>query len=106
MFLHSAAADVAHKRQQRQANLLGAMFDRVSLAVMLLDANGRPIFMNEPANALLDSQETLSRAPDGTIGLRQYQEGGGVLIVGVVIAIVLTFFLRETGTKAQVHPPA
>lgn len=67
MFLHSAAADVAHKRQQRQANLLGAMFDRVSLAVMLLDANGRPIFMNEPANALLDSQETLSRAPDGTI---------------------------------------
>ena len=47
-----------------------------------------------------------ARAPDGTIGLRQYQEGGGVLIVGVVIAIVLTFFLRETGTKAQVHPPA
>jgi DNA-binding NarL/FixJ family response regulator len=67
MFLHSAASDVAHKRQQRQANLLGAMFDRVSLAVILLDANGRPIFTNEPANALLDSQETLSRAPDGTI---------------------------------------
>lgn len=47
-----------------------------------------------------------ARAPDGvTIGLRQYQEGGGLLIAGVVLAIVLTFFLRETGVKAQAQPP-
>lgn len=48
-----------------------------------------------------------ARVPDrATIGLQQYQEGGGVLIAGVVLAIVLTLFLRETGTKASVHPPS
>jgi DNA-directed RNA polymerase specialized sigma24 family protein len=67
MFLHSAGADVERKRQQRQANLLSAMFDRVSLAVILLDANCRPIFTNDAADALLREQNTLSRAPDGTI---------------------------------------
>lgn len=36
-----------------------------------------------------------------TIGLAQYQQAGGVLLGGVVLAIALTFLLRETGFAAQ-----
>lgn len=40
--------------------------------------------------------------PQGqTIGLAQYQQAGGVLLGGVVLAIALTFLLRETGFAAK-----
>ena len=39
------------------------------------------------------------------IGLAQFQQAGSVLLGGVVLAIVLTFLLRETGFAAQRPAP-
>ncbi|HNR91493.1 MAG TPA: MFS transporter [Dokdonella sp.] len=47
-----------------------------------------------------------ARTPPGeAIGLSQYQAGGGLLIAGVVVAMILSVFLRETGARARVVRP-
>lgn len=63
----SAAGDVAAARHDRHAKLLEAMFDRVSLATLLVDPTGRPLFCNAAASAMLDRRSPLARSADGTI---------------------------------------
>lgn len=67
MFLEAAATHTASLRQQRHSELLEAMFDRVSLAVMLVDSGGRPVFCNAAARSMLDGRDALLRACDGSL---------------------------------------
>lgn len=67
LFLQSAAAHVAGKRQERRTAQLEAMFDRVSLATLLVDCTGRPIFCNEAARTMLNDRTWLLISSDGTI---------------------------------------
>lgn len=67
MFLEAAATHAASTRHERHSELLEAMFDRVSLAVMLVDADARPIFCNDAARTLLDARDPLLRAADGNL---------------------------------------
>lgn len=54
-------------RQSRRSAMLEAMFDRVSLSMALLSADGQPLFMNSAAAALLGQRQWLIRAADGAI---------------------------------------
>lgn len=54
-------------RQSRRSAMLEAMFDRVSLSMALLSADGRPLFMNSAASALVGQRKWLIRAADGAI---------------------------------------
>lgn len=54
-------------RQSRRSAMLEAMFDRVSLSMTLLSADGQPLFMNRAAVALLDQRQWLIRGADGAI---------------------------------------
>lgn len=68
LFMQSAGAFVAARHEERRAAQLEAMFDKVSMATMLVDANGRPIFCNDAARRLLDERKWLVQGSDGTIG--------------------------------------
>lgn len=63
----SAARDAQMAQQARRSKMLEAMFDRVSLAMMMLSADGQPLFMNSAASAMLDRRNWLIRAADGSI---------------------------------------
>ena len=54
-------------RQSQRSAMLEGMFDRVSLAMALLSADGRPLFINSAATALLGQRKWLIRAADGAI---------------------------------------
>lgn len=54
-------------RQSRRSAMLEAMFDRVSLSMALLSADGQPLFLNSAAAALLGQRQWLIRAADGAI---------------------------------------
>ena len=54
-------------RQSRRSAMLEAMFDRVSLSMALLSADGRPLFMNSAATALVGQRKWLIRSADGAI---------------------------------------
>ncbi len=73
-------------RQSRQAALLEAMFNRVSLAMLLLDANCRPIFANSAAEHLLEERTWLLR----------YSHGIGC--VGAVASRELRAAVRQVAT--------
>lgn len=70
MFLAAAATRAAATRQQQHSELLEAMFDQVSLAVMLVDSTARPLFCNAEALALLEARDPLLRACDGSLACR------------------------------------
>ena len=53
------------QRQSRQTAMLEAMFDCVSLPMMLLDADCRPMFANASAEAILRERKWLQRQPHG-----------------------------------------
>ncbi|MBK9268261.1 MAG: sigma-70 region 4 domain-containing protein [Sphingomonadales bacterium] len=63
----SAARDAQMAQQARRSKMLEAMFDRVSLAMMMLSGDGQPLFMNSAANAMLEKRNWLIRAADGSI---------------------------------------
>ncbi|MBW8754401.1 MAG: hypothetical protein JF595_09645 [Sphingomonadales bacterium] len=46
------------------------MFDKVSLATLLVDADGRPIFCNDAARMMLNERDWLLLSQDGTIACR------------------------------------
>jgi PAS domain-containing protein len=54
-------------RQSRRSAMLEAMFDRVSMSIALLSADGQPLFMNSAASALLAERRWLIRGADGSI---------------------------------------
>jgi PAS domain-containing protein len=70
LFIQSAGAYVAARREERRTAQLEAMFDKVSLATMLVDANGRPIFCNDAARVMLNERDWLLQGPDGTLTCR------------------------------------
>ena len=55
-------------RQAQQTAMLEAMFDRVSLPMLLMDADCRPLFTNAAAEAMMAERRWLLRNPDGAIG--------------------------------------
>lgn len=63
----SAARGAQMAQEARRSKMLEAMFDRVSLAMMMLSADGQPLFMNSAANAMLKKRNWLIRAADGSI---------------------------------------
>ncbi len=67
LFADSAAGGALLARQSRRSAMLEGMFDRVSLSMMMLDATGRPLFMNSAAEAMLDERKWLIRSADGSI---------------------------------------
>lgn len=68
LFMQSAGTFVAARHEERRAAQLEAMFDKVSMATLLVDANGRPIFCNDAARKLLDERKWLVLGNDGVIG--------------------------------------
>ena len=70
LFIQSAGAHVTAKREERRTAQLEAMFDKVSLATLLVDADGRPIFCNDAARLMLNERDLLLQGPDGTIACR------------------------------------
>jgi PAS domain-containing protein/DNA-binding CsgD family transcriptional regulator len=70
LFMRSAGAFVTARQEERRVAQLEAMFDKVSLATLLVDANGRPIFCNDAARKMLDERDWLLQGPDGTIACR------------------------------------
>lgn len=67
--------EAAHSRAQSsqhalQAALLSAMFDQVSPATFLVDAQSRPLFMNQSGRELLATRELLVQGADGAIAAR------------------------------------
>lgn len=63
----SAARGAQMAQEARRSKMLEAMFDRVSLAMMMLSADGQPLFMNSAASAMLEKRNWLIRAADGSI---------------------------------------
>lgn len=61
----TGVAQLAH--QSQRSAMLEGMFDRVSLSTALLSADGRPLFLNSAAAALVEQRKWLLRAADGTI---------------------------------------
>lgn len=61
----TGVAQLAH--QSRRSAMLEAMFDRVSMSMALLSAEGQPLFLNSAAAALIDQRNWLIRAADGSI---------------------------------------
>lgn len=70
LLLQSAGACVAARREQRRTAQLEAMFDKVSLATLLVDADARPIFCNDAARTMLNERKWLLQSPDGTLACR------------------------------------
>jgi PAS domain-containing protein len=70
LFIQSAGAFVTAKREERRTAQLEAMFDKVSLATFLVDADGRPIFCNDAARLMLGERAWLLQGPDGTIACK------------------------------------
>lgn len=67
--------EAAHSRAESsqhalQAALLSAMFDQVSPATFLVDAQARPLFMNQSARELLADRDLLLQGADGSISAR------------------------------------
>lgn len=67
LFADSAAGGARLARQAQRSAMLEAMFDRVSLSMMLLTADSQPLFMNSAATALVDERKWLIRSADGSI---------------------------------------
>lgn len=61
----TGVAQLAH--QSRRSAMLEAMFDRVSMSMALLSADGQPLFLNSAAAALIEQRNWLIRAADGSI---------------------------------------
>lgn len=61
----TGVAQLAH--QSQRSAMLEGMFDRVSMAMALLSADGHPLFLNSAATGLVDQRKWLIRAADGTI---------------------------------------
>lgn len=70
LFMRSAGTFVAARQEERRTAQLEAMFDKVSLATLLVDANGRPIFCNDAARKMLDERDWLLQGADGTIACK------------------------------------
>lgn len=64
--------------QSQRSAMLEAMFDRVSLSMALLSADGQPLFVNSAAGALIDQRKWLIRAADGSIGAADPQQAKGL----------------------------
>lgn len=64
--------------QSRRSAMLEAMFDRVSLSMALLSADGQPLFLNSAAGALIEQRKWLIRAADGAIGAADPQQAKGL----------------------------
>jgi len=58
-------SQLAH--QSRHTAMLEAMFDRVSMSMALLSAEGQPLFLNSAAGALVAQRRWLIPAVDGTL---------------------------------------
>jgi DNA-directed RNA polymerase specialized sigma24 family protein len=67
LFAESAAGGAQLARQSERSAMLEAMFDRVSLAMTMLSADAKPLFMNSAATAMLDERKWLIRSADGSI---------------------------------------
>lgn len=66
--LAESATGVAQlARQSQRSAMLEGMFDRVSMAMALLSADGQPLFLNSAATGLVEQRKWLIRAADGTI---------------------------------------
>ncbi len=66
--LAESATGVAQlARQSQRSAMLEGMFDRVSMAMALLSADGQPLFLNSAATGLVEQRKWLLRAADGTI---------------------------------------
>jgi hypothetical protein len=63
----SASRGVQLARQSQHSAMLEAMFDRVSLSMMMLSSDSRPLFMNSSASTFLDERNWLIRSADGSI---------------------------------------
>ena len=63
----STARGAQLTQQSQRSAMLEAMFDRVSLSMMMLSADSLPIFMNSSASQLLDERNWLIRSADGSI---------------------------------------
>jgi PAS domain-containing protein len=63
----SAARGAQLTRQSQRSEMLEAMFDRVSLSMVMLSADSQPLFMNSSAGAMLDERNWLIRSADGSI---------------------------------------
>ena len=61
----TGVAQLAH--QSQRSAMLEGMFDRVSMAMALLSAEGQPLFLNSAATGLVDQRKWLIRAADGAI---------------------------------------
>jgi hypothetical protein len=68
LFVEHGTVKANLKLQSRQTAMLEAMFDRVSLPMLLMDADSRPMFANASAEALLQERKWLLRGPDGALG--------------------------------------
>jgi hypothetical protein len=67
LFADSAAGGAQLARQSQRSAMLEAMFDRVSLTMLMLNAESQPLFMNSSATAMLDERKWLIRSADGSI---------------------------------------
>ena len=67
LFADSAAGGAQLARQSQRSAMLEAMFDRVSLTMMMLDADSQPLFMNSSAETMLDQHKWMIRSADGSI---------------------------------------
>lgn len=66
--LAESATGVAQlARQSQRSAMLEGMFDRVSMAMALLSADGQPLFLNSAATGLVEQRKWLLRAADGAI---------------------------------------
>ncbi|WP_439567409.1 helix-turn-helix transcriptional regulator [Sphingopyxis sp.] len=61
----TGVAQLAH--QSQRSAMLEGMFDRVSMAMALLSADGQPLFLNSAATGLVEQRKWLIRGADGTI---------------------------------------
>lgn len=67
LFAESAAGGAQLARQSERSAMLEALFDRVSLSMMMLSADAKPLFMNSASIAMLDERNWLIRSADGSI---------------------------------------
>jgi hypothetical protein len=67
LFADSAASGAQLARQSQRSAMLESMFDRVSLSMMMISAEGQPLFMNSSAMAMIDERKWLIRLADGVI---------------------------------------
>jgi hypothetical protein len=63
----SAARGAQLAQQSQRSEMLEAMFDRVSLSMMMLSADSRPLFMNSAASAMIEERNWFIRSADGSI---------------------------------------